>query len=480
MNERIWRGHWWETTNPEVKVPGTLRCTEAGDVTLELIGGFDIKIRQPLPNGAGYSVSGKSRTLTLIHGTSGKDDFTLLDVSHTGSRGSLFGDELTEQNWSAIRALRGIHLGSLSTPVFTRARLGFERLLQWSERTAFEISAEKLEGEARSSRRVEKVPVESLVAKHGDLEISLRHLSRDFDSTDDVVANERSFSAQEAADLTLTPPGPVHCKYFDEVEKDLQDLFTLSTYEPCGAVGRWLMYTSAQGRTKEVEVIGRQIYRTVTPRKRSAGNNALFTLGDVDFTELIPKWLETKGKARAGCNILFGLRYIERGYIGTRLLGVASAAESIHRSLRSASTPIPKREYRRLKEKILAALSDEDAKMVAFVKNGLHNNPTYNERMLELASIPDEAAVNTLLGDHTRWATDLKKARNDLAHANERSSSGGENTEAFWLLEVTYALLCLVLMSEIGISPERQRRAVEENSLINRASGAFKKDNEED
>ncbi|MYT70734.1 MULTISPECIES: HEPN domain-containing protein [unclassified Streptomyces] len=481
MNERTWRGHWWESDNPEMKIPGTLRCTEEGEATLQLIGGFDIRVRQPLPNGGGYSVSIKPRSITLIHGISGSEKFTLLDVSHSGTWGPGFlDDEITGQNWDAIRVLRGVHLTSLDDPIFTKFRLGFERLRQWSNRSAFVVTKEKREGNPRSARRVEIAPVDPVTARHGELEISLRHLSRDFSYEDDVVSNEGSLSAREAADITLTPPHPVHCKHFDETEKDLQDLLTLSTYEPCGAVGRWLTYTSTRGTPKEVEVIGRQIYRTASRRKRSTERDMLFTLGDIDFENLIPKWLHTKGKARTGCNILFGLRYIERGYGGTRLLGVASAAESIHRSLRSASTPITKTEYKRLKSKILASISDEGEEIISFVKNGLHNNPTYNERMTELASIPDETAVDSLLGDRDRWATRLKRARNDLAHANERSSDGVENLEAFWLLEVTYALLCLVLMAEIGISPENQRRAVVENSVIRRASDEFKKGSEED
>ncbi len=138
--------------------------------------------------------------------------------------------------------------------------------------------------------------------------------------------------------------------------------------------------------------------------------------------------------------------------------------------------PLTKQEYRKLKDKILAALSDEPKHLVDFVKTGLRNNPTYNERMLELASIPDDGAVNALLGDREQWARALKKARNDLAHANERSSESDEISQAFLLMEVTYALLCLVLMSELGVSQEVQRRAVEINSKISHVSRQFKKE----
>ncbi|MFF5477180.1 HEPN domain-containing protein [Streptomyces sp. NPDC012935] len=185
----------------------------------------------------------------------------------------------------------------------------------------------------------------------------------------------------------------------------------------------------------------------------------------MEFTELIPRWLSLKSKARLGCNILFGLRYIEKGYVGTRLLGVATAAENIHRSLRSTSTPLAKAEYRHLKRKIMSAITDEPEELQEFVKMGLRNNPSYNDRMLELASIPNTEAVDTLLGDREGWAKMLKNARNDLAHANERSSQDSDPSPAYLLLEVTYALLCLVLMAELGISEEAQRKAVQDQRI---------------
>jgi hypothetical protein len=476
MAERTWRGYWWEAATPEAKIPGVLRCSEDGEVRLELVGGIDITIRQPLPNGNGYSISGDTRDVPLIHGTSGSERFTLLDNSCVHSSGMGFFDgDITRQDWTSIRALRGVHLESLDAPIFVRSHLRLERLLHWSNRSAFRLSVEMKDGELPRSKQVERVEIEPVTVRHNDLEVSLRLRTRDFQHEDQIVSNERSLSGKESAVLTFTPPHPVPCKHFDEVDKDMQDLLTLSTYEPCGALSRTLTYMKSHDKPQEVEVIGRQIYRTSSPKRSNSYTESLFTLADIDFTDVIPAWLHLKERARTGCNILFGLRYIERGYIGTRLLGVATAAESIHAALRSTSTPLTKREYRDLKDKILAAISDEPKELVDFVKTGLRNNPTYNDRMLELASIPDGEAVETLLGNREYWARALKKSRNDLAHANERSSQSDETSEAFLLMEVTYALLCLVLMAELGVSQENQRRAVEMNSRISHISRQFKK-----
>lgn len=471
-NSRAWRGNWWDPSAPQTTFPGTLHCDENGNLKLELIGGFDFSIREKIPGVAGYRVRRESRDMEILHGISGNERFTLLHSSPTHTSGpGMFDGQITKQDWGPNQALRGVHLETIDSPIFIRAHLQLERLIHWSSQSAFSIATEE-DGEGKRKRRLERVKVDPSSIEYEDMTVSLRILSHDLRYDDRIISNERLAGGSERAVLTCTPKTPAACKDFDRIQKDLQDLLTLSSYNPCGALSRTLVYET-DGRVKEVEVMGRQIYRT-PPSSRNPSGEMILSLSDVDFVDIIPNWLALKDRVRTGCNILFGLRYIEKGYIGTRLLGVATAAESIHSALRSATSPIPKAEYRRLKKKILDAISDEDESLVSFVKTGLHNNPTYNERMLELASIPDTEAVDILLGDRQKWATALRKSRNDLAHANERSSNGVETSQAFHLLEVTYALLCLVLLSELGISREVQKRAVEENPRISFLSGEYK------
>ncbi|MFD5347691.1 HEPN domain-containing protein [Streptomyces anulatus] len=472
MDEKSWRGQWWAADDPTTRVPGILHCSEEGSLALELVGGIDITIRQPFAGGGGYAISSKSREVPIIHGICGTEKFTLLGntATRTNTTG-LSDDAIVQQNWSSGRGLRGIHLPDLESPIFARGHLRLERLLHWSNQSTFEMERD---GEGPRDIRARTRSIEPLKATHNGMEISLRLLSTRFHPEHKIATNERSLTAREYAVLTFTPADPVPCMAFDELEKDLQDLLTLSTYEPCGALNRSIVFMDDSGRPVEVSVLGPQIYRTPDLQKER-DHDSLLTLADIEFDAVVPAWLSLKERARTGCNILFGLRYIGKGYVGTRLLGVATAAESIHSTLRAASTPLPNGQYRRLKRKLVEAIADEDESVIEFVKLGLRNHLTYNDRMIELASIPDSAAVDSLLTDRTAWAQMLKDARNDLAHANERSSLGEEISRAFWLLETTYALLCLVLLAELGVSPEIQRAAVARNSRISYASRELRK-----
>ncbi|MFJ9523998.1 ApeA N-terminal domain 1-containing protein [Streptomyces cyaneofuscatus] len=472
MDYRTWRGHWWAPSAPEEKFSGTLYCYENGELKLELIGGFNLYVEEKVADGVGYRVRRDYHDIEIMHGISGSDIFTLLDNTCTHTSGPRFFDgSITEQNWSSNRALRGVQLERVDSQIFVRGHLQLERLIHWSDQSSLKIAI-KGGGEGTSKRSLERESIDPITAAHQDMTVALRFLSNNIRYDDHIVANKRLAGGKEWAVLTCTPNNPVACKDFDQIQKDLQDLLTLSAYRPCGALSRSLVYET-EGEAKDVEVMGRQIFRT-PPSQNDTPGEMILSLSDVEFADIIPKWLNLKSRARTGCNILFGLRYIEKGYVGTRLLGVATAAESIHAALRSKTSPIPKGEYRKLKKKILEAISDERDELQDFVNKGLHNNPTYNDRMLELASIPDGDAVDLLLGDRQRWATALKRSRNDLAHANERSASGDEHSQAFHLLEVTYALLCLVLLSELGVSREVQKRAVEKNPRISFLSSQFR------
>lgn len=461
--------------------PGTLYVDEDGGLRLELIGGFDTRIREPLATGTGYAVSVESRELPMIHGVSGSQRFTLMESQETHSSGGLLSTSIVEQDLSVTRALRGIHLLDPSEPVFLSAHVEFEYLLQWSNRSALELRLTvDDQGSSTGDRWVGTHKVPAVSASYEGLQIDLRVYNTSFDMKNSPVSNQRSIESVERALLEFKPAHPISYDALDVIDKDIQDLLTLSAYTPCASERQGLTYRPSDIHPgsakylKDVELLGRQIYLPRVDQSPKSYHRYLFTLADLDFPELVPRWLALKEKARVGCNVLFGLRYIRGGYIATRLLGVASAAESIHRSLRPTNTPLPSAQYRAVKSKLLEAVADESEDVRDFVKHGLLNYPTYYDRLCELAAIPDQEAVDRLLTDRSAWARMLKIARNDLAHANDRSAQDTDATPAFWLLEVTFALLCLVLMAELGMSAETQRAALD-HPRISWAAREFRK-----
>lgn len=462
-----WRGTWWVAGEPEWTRQGILHKDDEEQVTLELVGGFDVQVRVPLPSGKGYSVKAESRVIDMIHGIAEGESFTLIHPHDTRTSGGIFGDAITKQDWSPQRVLKGIHLATLDERVFTRGHVQFEYLLHWTSRTTLSVTHEARSGEPRASSRVERQDQQlTAAARYRKTRIGLRVRSHDFNVERRPAASTTTVQTTEWAVLDIDEPEAVSYDAFDTIDKDLQDLLTFCAYAPAAAQGRSLIFETSDAhpgrgnRPNEVEIIGPQIYRGRSRESEKGHHDYLFTLDAIDFADLVPKWLALKERTRMGCNILFGLRYISQGYLGTRLLGIATAAENLHRGLRPATAPLSGEQYASLKAKLRSALVDEPNEIREFASTRLHNVPTYRDRLLDLANIPDAAVVDDLLTDRERWVKMLKESRNDLAHANERSEVNADVTPAFWLLEITYALLHLVLIAELGLGEDVQRKAM--------------------
>jgi hypothetical protein len=144
----------------------------------------------------------------------------------------------------------------------------------------------------------------------------------------------------------------------------------------------------------------------------------------------------------------------------------------LHQSLHD-STPYPEDEFPELLKKVLSVFpgKDEKSKSVRkFIRERLSNHMTYRDRVLALAAIPDQEAVASLIPDVETWAELLKKGRNSAAHAGKAPAGAEELARTAGLqhalTEVTYALLSIVLMAELGLPAQVQRRAASAQSFL--------------
>ncbi|MFC4602732.1 HEPN domain-containing protein [Rhodococcus kronopolitis] len=164
-------------------------------------------------------------------------------------------------------------------------------------------------------------------------------------------------------------------------------------------------------------------------------HDVLFRLSDVDdFDQLMGRWSALIARAPYGVDSVVALWRESSTYYENKLIAASSALEALDRGLHG--------------------------------DHGLGGRgPSYAARCAKLIAIPDPEAVRMLVGDPDQWATDMKKARNDLAHGyppDERKTPAG-----VWyaLKDGCRAVLALVLMAELGLPPEIQRRAVKIGGL---------------
>lgn len=68
----------------------------------------------------------------------------------------------------------------------------------------------------------------------------------------------------------------------------------------------------------------------------------VFTLADIPFDEVLPKWLEVREQFQAPWNILISARYSKVTYVEVSVITAVAAAEAFHKELKEALPPRPK------------------------------------------------------------------------------------------------------------------------------------------
>lgn len=261
-------------------------------------------------------------------------------------------------------------------------------------------------------------------------------------------------------------------RFLDEV-KGIQDLLSLATHTPCAVIWQVLILaqenltgTAEQHMPKRrVDCYNRHIVKASPDAKPAPTHELLFSLGEVDFGLLLPRWFEIKGKFAATVNMIRGTWYMPDGYLESELVVAVAAAESMHRAL-GLPPPIAEAEFSDIRKTLLDTVSRERKAWLS----GLlaRNEPTLKERLVELAHRPDSEAMGALVPDPETWAKKAREARNGIAHTGHASTLSLDELHA--VARVTSAVVLLNLLHEIGLSPEVLRKGVADNNRLRHAA----------
>jgi ApeA N-terminal domain 1 len=456
MADQEWRGRWWLLDKPDEVMPGTLiQRQQDGEVLLKLIGGFSNVVLVPVSRSDSAIVHEPEfiDEFPMILGNSAGLLWTLLQCNPLHSGGGI-------QDIRVMRALSGIHLTEPDQEVFDSAVLKIEYLLDWMRATTFKRTIELGNGNWTGKQSATTAPVDELAATYGGKDYTLSVVFNQFQVQDRPRANERSIANGEWAELTVASPRPIKFRDFDHMAKAIMDLMTLAAHAPAGVIQETLRFSSPDAHAApehrvsiDVDVMGRQIHHPKPGPNETARTEYLFTLDDIPFADVLPRWLDLHERTWLGCSTLFGLRYIPQGYTTARLLAVATAAEAMHRGLFPEAVRLPPKEFEAMRDRVMGAFKgkDDEAKATrAFLYDILYNEMRYKERLLALAAVPDQDAVRALISDVPKWAKYIKEQRNGMAHGDRDRLGSEEGGMVFDALEVTLALLGLVLLSKLA------------------------------
>jgi len=469
-------GWWWLPDQPDDKIPGVLRCAPGQHPRLLLIGGFDplIWVRSS-PNS--WEASGEMRTWPLLLGESDGQQATLLDCCPSSSSRSLQNrsQSLFDQTLIAMRALIGVHLESADQATFKAMEINIENLLAWSAAKGLrERVIDFQDAREREADIISAEFPEERSALIDDYRITLHHR---LVPGSDCTRSDTTATITENAVLSVEPlQGLRSLAGLTKLVKPLQDLITLATNRPAAVLSTELVAPSADHASDAgdepprqdhtVQVYNKHIVDAEPGAAAIRPSELLFSLDDIGFDKVVPTWFGLRGQLSPASNMLFGLHYIQDGYLEDRLVMAVSAAEALHRRL-PFDPPMSDDEFKFLRDKASAAVPAERGQ---WVRERLRNESTLKERLLDLASLPDSEVVDALMPDRGRWATLAKNARNALVHRTPKKDHSLSIDETYAVVEVTRALLTLVLIGQAGLPFTVQQRIVRQSPEFQQVS----------
>lgn len=484
-------GQWWLPDNEDRKVGGVLEIDSATGLRLEVTDHLLTfgSSGEPIPIIYG-AADGRQITLLDTHPANGGDTFTVTAQLQT-----------TFQVARPLVAMVGIHLADAADAVFHGLRVEMTGLTAFAGRTGLEYAYTAApDTDERCRYTVNWTdPIETQITDPLEATLGLHwHLTADYGPK--LSAERRRFRADEVVEVGVDSDTPKPWRAFLGPVRAVQDLVTVATQMPSLIMSRTLRINGHQTVPYTIDLYFRGPSDAADEPQPFDESKVIFTLEtiDFDFRTLIERWWRLRKDIGLAVDVLLGLDYQPIGYYEVRLFNAASAGEGFHAGLFPDSTAVDPSEHRALKQKVSrfakglgrqARRQVEDAleniqpplrEKVLGILDGLsvvkqrewlmnqigENRKGLNERYVELAGRADSEAVDKLLTDVGKWAGWLRDARNAVGHANTgRLQEKIPEKARYRLPDITRALLHLVVIAELGISAEVQRRVVGDQNL---------------
>ncbi|PPI89080.1 HEPN domain-containing protein [Nocardia nova] len=459
MSFRRLRGTWWVAPRKDdgTEVGGVLTIDAAGQVSLEVTSAL-------IDSGAGRRRLRSVDEPVVIHGAAEGEAVTLLGCTRTnGGAISVLPLRTEIQVFRADAALIGCWLNSTNEAAFGGMRVEISHLTQWAHHSGLSydlVSEQPNSGKSTSFHTVDLRTVPTLEVELPDEEVTARLLwAQSFGPGGKENAWGRQHRVIERTVFEVRAATPRTALGFQSVVRPMQNLLTAATQSACAVGARHLIPILAYGEDENSPRRDIELFfhgEEIAIKEALQPHNLIFTLADIEIATTLPRWYELTRTIGAAIDVLFGLDYVTGGYYETALFSAATAAEGIHSALIPGTTAIDTATHTAVKKLVRDALKsdttiDDAARNWASNKLG-YNSPGLNQRLRELAQLPDAEAVSDLLGDTETWARWLTNARNAIGHGRSGAARAKRAPEEahYRLADITKHLLHLVLLSQMA------------------------------
>ena len=412
-----WLGEWDIPDDFGGKVLGSLKYDGSDDATLELY--IDSRNSE-------FTV----RNYEVLHGMSGKQEITLLDVrAKAPNLRSFLGRSLNRVSYKVDSVIIGAPVENRDSEVFSKLRVSIEDTNCWS-------------GASTVLSRIPKPNVEDsegygvFVVKNNLAPVRVdgktyRVVSDIVNVSAEYKKGETSGNVRVQDFWEVSSPSLFSLDKALEEVKMLQDLLSFATCCVAGVIWIQLEVAGTEGELpdgrplppRRVDVIsslmgiGKCDLECVDPRRFR------FSCDSIPFEVILPKWICVYGDIRDSINMILAQIFAPMPFVENTLLMIVGTAEVLHKNLN---------------------ISD-----VRYLK----------ERLIDLASTFIKDASPLLIPDSPYWAGRTVKARNKLIH--EGTAGDHSVDELLAITKVTRAVITLAVLEKLEISGEHQKYVVE-------------------
>ena len=466
LSEPIERpGFFWLPQDPEHQVPGILRVSKSGRVTLEISYFYNPSLTLLNNPPLGHSQSG--REWDRICGIAG-DSRVTLDACSYVARNTKFGG-ISTATIKAEHAFLGVNYGEGEEIAFSRVRFTVEGLDEWLSVSGFET---EVNWEERESLIAHRLPSDISLDLSGDIRLTFTFTCTlpSHSSTESHITQKAHISLQSKE---LLPTKDFLDLIFKlrkflcfSIDKNVA-VDSITGFSP-GITGE---LTSGGKYEVPIDIYYRSPLEDFGRKPEVRIFDMLFSYRDIAgrIEEVLPIWLEAYGKSEPAFNMYFASTSGSSKFLEWKFLSLIQGIEVLHRRS-SSETEMKRDEFEGIVHRIVEIVP-KDRK--GWIESRLThaNELSLRKRIKSLIEPWDDLYGNSQ--ERRSFISKVVDTRNYLTHYDSKSSQSEltEGEDLWKLCMKLEALFQMHFLQLIGMDIDSIKSMVNENRTLRNKLG---------
>lgn len=453
-------GFFWLPEDTENRVPGILRISESGKVTLEISYFLNFSGGKTKKFPPGFPLEGpENRNLNRVVGIIDNDLITLDECFYKD--GNLTGGVSTSTIY-ANRAFIGANYDEEEKISFSEIRFSIDGLDEWLLVSGFQVEPNRKENGGLENVSIHFSPPEEISFNLlGGLELKLifSWFRSSYNSTE-VLINQKAYISLKSKELR-----PI--EYFLDLVSKLHNFL-------CFAIDKTVSLDSVTGYSSEMVETPIKVYYQSIPYSETETeihwSDMLFIYKEVadQFEEILTKWIENYEIYEPAFNLYFVSVFGGQKYLEGKFLSLAQGIETLHRRS-SQEMEMPEEEFIKIKKSVLEVTPSEKQEWLA-VRLKYANELSLQKRIKQMIK-----PFKDLFGNGRERGSFIRKVvdtRNYLTHYDSGIETKAASRESLRdLCMKLEALFQLHFLRLIGMDSESIKSIANKNPTLRHKLG---------